>query len=372
MPAGIRRELRRRSFPEQLRPFIRTWPWRDWGRQLAGRFGCDRLLRHETGVFSVDAVYRSLDRRVALHLPSVTGVQGVYSYDDGAIETFRAAKAVGLVTIYEHPIVHWRKVRQIHEEEAGLHPEWLPTLGALRDTAEKFERKDEELALADVIVTASTFSKDSLSLLPQMSAGVHVLPYGAPEVVRPPRPVNAAGKLRALYVGPLGQAKGLGYLLEAVARTGHWVDLTLIGKRLSPLIPAPSVLSRHRWIPSLPHDELLAEMACHDVLVFPSLHEGFGLVILEAMSRGLPVITTPHTGGKDVISEGRDGFIVPIRSAAAIAEKLELLAGSRNLLVEMQAAAIETAARFTWENYRKRLVEVVWASLEVGRMKDEQ
>jgi glycosyltransferase involved in cell wall biosynthesis len=131
------------------------------------------------------------------------------------------------------------------------------------------------------------------------------------------------------------------------------------------LIPEQRVLDRHRWIPSLAHDDLLAEMSRHDVLVFPSLHEGFGLVILEAMSQGLAVITTPHTGGPDVIREGQDGFIVPIRSADAIAEKLGLLAGDRLMLAEMKEAARETARRHTWENYRKRLVEVVRGAVGV-------
>jgi glycosyltransferase involved in cell wall biosynthesis len=319
----------------------------------------------------VDAVYRALDRRVAARLPSLPDLKAVYAYDDGALATFRAAKALGLKTIYEHPIVHWRKVRQIQEEEAELHPQWKPTLGALRDSAEKFARKDEELALADVIVVASTFSRESLALAPRLSARIEVVPYGAPASPSDGRTVGQSDSptvppshrstvpLRVLFVGGLGQAKGLGYLLQAAAGLGRHVVLTLIGKRLSPVIPEQAVLDRHRWIPSLPHDELLAEMSRQDVLVFPSLHEGFGLVILEAMSRGLVVITTPHTGGPDVIQEGQDGFIVPIRSSEAIAEKLELLARDRSRLAAMREAAFLTAQRYSWERYERRLVEVV-------------
>jgi glycosyltransferase involved in cell wall biosynthesis len=91
------------------------------------------------------------------------------------------------------------------------------------------------------------------------------------------------------------------------------------------------------------------------VLVFPSLFEGFGIVIPEAMSRGLPVVTTEHTGGPDLITDGADGFIIPIRSSTAIAEKLELLAGNRELLAEMRQAAREKAKRRTWEGYRRAL-----------------
>ena len=100
-------------------------------------------------------------------------------------------------------------------------------------------------------------------------------------------------------------------------------------------------------------------MARQDVLVLPSLFEGFGLVILEGMSRGLPVIATPHTAGPDVIDDGVDGFIVPIRSAEAIAEKLELLRREPARLAAMREAARRKSMTLTWETYRGRLAEAV-------------
>ena len=103
----------------------------------------------------------------------------------------------------------------------------------------------------------------------------------------------------------------------------------------------------------------MREMRRHDVFVFPSLFEGFGLVILEAMSQGIPVITTLHTAGPDVIEEGRSGFIVPIRSAQAIADRLNLLAGDRALLAEMKHAARAAAAALKWSDYRTRLAALV-------------
>jgi glycosyltransferase involved in cell wall biosynthesis len=156
----------------------------------------------------------------------------------------------------------------------------------------------------------------------------------------------------------LSQAKGLGYLLEAIAHLQGNIEFTLIGRRVSPAIPASSVMDRYRWIPSLAPDELLQEMSWHDVLVLPSLHEGFGLVMTEAMSQGLVVITTPHTAGPDLITDKVDGFVIPIRSAAAIEEKLDLLLRDRNRLRAMQAEVREKALACTWENYRQHLVRL--------------
>jgi glycosyltransferase involved in cell wall biosynthesis len=105
----------------------------------------------------------------------------------------------------------------------------------------------------------------------------------------------------------------------------------------------------------VPHARVFEIMAQHDVLVFPSLIEGFGAVILEAMSRGLPVITTPNTAGPDLIEEGIDGYIVPIRDADAIAERLTALAEDRSRLAAMADAARRKAAGLPWERYERRL-----------------
>jgi glycosyltransferase involved in cell wall biosynthesis len=105
-------------------------------------------------------------------------------------------------------------------------------------------------------------------------------------------------------------------------------------------------------------------MSRHDALVLPSLHEGFGLVIPEAMAQGLVVITTPHTAGPDLIAEGVDGFIVPIRSAEAIEEKLERLIMDRNLLAEMKLAATRKAETLPWEIYRQQFGSMARALIQ--------
>jgi glycosyltransferase involved in cell wall biosynthesis len=165
-------------------------------------------------------------------------------------------------------------------------------------------------------------------------------------------------------VGGLGQRKGLSYLFDAMRQMGSAAELTLIGRKTTErCAPLNEALKVHRWIPSLPHREVLEEMAKHDVLVFPTLFEGFALVILEALSRGLPVITTENSGGGEIIHSGENGFIVPIRSSAALAGKLDLLANDRALLAGMKAAALRTAETCTWAAYRSRLAATVLSAL---------
>jgi alpha-maltose-1-phosphate synthase len=352
---ALQQELRRRSFPSEVDPFIHTHGLREWARQLANHLGWHGLTQ-TNGIFDIDAVYHSLDRRVARRLNRGLTIKAVYSYDDGALETFRVAKKRGIFCFYELPIVHWRLSQKIQQEEAELRPEWAPTLVGLRDSEEKLARKDEELALANLVITPSNFSKESLGAASNLTAPVRVIPYGTnPISSNLPRPPHK-GKLRVLFVGALTQAKGLAYLLEAAEQLQDRIELTLIGRRVCATIPTPTVLEQHRWIPSLSHPELLQEMVRHDVLVLPSLNEGFGLVLAEAMGQGLTLVTTAHTAGPDLFTDGQEGFIVPIRSTEAIAEKLLLLDAERDRLATMQEAARRRATRNSWKDYRQRLV----------------
>jgi glycosyltransferase involved in cell wall biosynthesis len=368
LPGSVARQLRRRIFPSELSNVMRSSPLRELGRLIAPRAGLPSLVRHEQGPLSVDAVYRSLDRKVSQRIADPR-FSGVYAYEDGAVESFKAAKRRNKVCIYDLPIGYWRAARSILQEEAEREPEWATTLTGNLDSTRKTARKDDELQHADLVVVASTFTRRSLEHAPDFRGSVVMIPYGAPRLegplsteVRSPR--RSGAKLRVLFVGSLGQRKGLSYLFHAVRSLGSSVELTVIGSR--PLVPCSALdreLASIRWIPTCSHREVLAEMSAHDVFVFPSLFEGFGLVLLEAMSMGLPIITTSHTAGPDLITDGVEGFIVPIRSASAIAEKLDLLRQEPARLTAMSESASARAQEFTWQQYGHSLAACVSSAL---------
>jgi starch synthase len=357
LPHSLRQQLSRRSFHPSLRAITRTAPAREMGRLLFSALGLSIFCGHETGPLSIDAVFSDLDRKVADRLRDLTDCSLVYAYEDGALETFRVAKTRNISRVYDLPIGYWKVAQQIYAEEREREPAWAVTLTGARDSEEKLARKDEELRLANRVVVASSFTKETLRTA-DLAADVQVIPYGAPPSISANIETHS-GPLRVLFVGSLGQRKGLSYLLQAVELLGPKVELTLLGKKVAEgCPPLEEGIRKHRWIPSLPHPDLLRIMRQHDVLVLPSLFEGFGLVILEAMAQRLPVITTAHTAGPDVISEGVDGFVVPIRSAEAIAAKLDQLASSPNLLQEMKQAAQDKAKSQRWETYRDSLAQM--------------
>lgn len=158
----------------------------------------------------------------------------------------------------------------------------------------------------------------------------------------------------------MSQRKGLADLFAAMKLLkSRDIELLVLG---SPLAPMEFY---RREFPDLiyespgPHDKALRLMATADVLVLPSIVEGRALVQQEAMAQGIPIIVTPNAGGEDLIEEGVTGFLVPIRSPQAIAEKLDWLAQNRHRLPDMKRAASEKAKSLTWDRYTKIILDAI-------------
>lgn len=356
-------ELTRRRFDPMLKERTFTHPWPEAGRLLAQKAGLRSLTRHETGMFSTDAVYRSLDRRMARIVSgAATRLDAVYAYEDGALQSFLASRNYGLRCIYDLPIGYWRSARLLLQTEKERWPEWAPTLIGFHDSREKLARKDQELKLADHIMVASRFTASTLETCPETTGPVTVIPYGFPPVTgRIYDTTRTADRpLKLLFVGALTQRKGIADLFSAVGRFGRHVQLTVIGHRVTDQCPAlDRALAEHRWIPSLPHEGILQQMREHDALVFPSLFEGFGLVITEAMSQGTPVITTERTAGPDLIRHGENGWLIRAGSTPDLVETIEGILHNRAVIREAGLRAMETARMRPWEVYGRELARAV-------------
>lgn len=353
-PAGIRAELRRRHFaiPSKL---IASHP----GRELA-RLACQRLgipVTHEEGWCSVDAIYASLDRYCARLLDRAPAtLRAVYGYEDGALETFTRAGQLGLKRFYDLPIAYWETARRLVEQEAERLPEWVPTMGALHDSARKTARKTAELELADAIVCPSDFVLESLPAAARARA--IVAPFGSPPA-RPPVP-RKPGPLRVLFAGSMTQRKGLADVFAAMRLLERSdIELVVFGSPIAPMEFYRRQYADFRHVGPRPHGEVLRLMETCDLLLLPSIVEGRALVQQEAMSCGLPLIITPNTGGGDLVVEGRTGFLVPIRSPEAIAGRLDWVARHREALESMREETRALAAERSWANYTRILLQAL-------------
>jgi glycosyltransferase involved in cell wall biosynthesis len=353
-------ELKRRRYDPQLKQKTKTWPWIEAGRHIALKTGISKFTQHETGIFSIDAVFQSLDKRVAARIKNSLPpeVNGVYAYEDGALFSFRQAKKNGIQCLYDLPIGYWKTARKMLEPERERWPEWVPTLTGFGDSAAKLERKDEELCLADQIFVASQFTASTLKDFQGNLSPVSVIPYGFPPVgpIKNYSPVSGHRPIKLLFVGGLSQRKGVADLFAAVKSFGDRVELTVVGHKPNNDCRAlNNALADCKWIPSLPHEDILKIMREHDVLIFPSLFEGFGLVITEAMSQGTPVITTERTAGPDLIKHGENGWLINAGSTQALKDALEELLMKPGRIAEIGREAMETATRRPWDLYGKEI-----------------
>jgi glycosyltransferase involved in cell wall biosynthesis len=361
-------ELRKRRFDPSLKLNTRLSPAMELSRVISAKFGLTKLIEHEKGIFSIDAVYRSLDKQVSKIIKKSKDceINSIYAYEDAALLSFRQAKKLNFHCLFDLPIGYWRYSHKHLKIEQDRWPAWASTLVEFNDSTEKLDRKDEELRLADKIFVASHFTATTLKEYPDSLAEIIIIPYGFPPIY-PNRNYSSLlsnRPLRLLFVGGLSQRKGIAYLFEAVNSFGKNVELTIVGHKSSDrCIALDTELSKHKWFPSLPHDEILKLMREHDVFVFPSLFEGFGLVITEAMSQGTPVITTDRTAGPDLIKNGENGWLVEAGSAEALICMIEQLMKRPEMIVEAGKAATETAKRRPWEVYGNELASAVIHSI---------
>ena len=364
LPERIARQLARRTFPEELAGRVRATPLREIARLFSPGAKLRQLVRRDPTPLGLAAMQRALGERASVRLASGK-FSGVYAFEGGAEHLFRVARDQGLARLYDLPQGYWRAAQRLIAEEAELAPEWVPP--AEQPELPDPVQQDAELALADVAFVPSSFALKTLDQSGVFNGTGVVVPFGAfwPESVPAVHPPRVSRTLRVLYAGPLDLRRGARYLFAACRRLGRSVDLTVIAPRAADLPPAmEEALSRHRWVPACPTVRLLDEMARHDVLVLPALFAGFGQPLLEAMGAGLPVITTTNTAGPDLITDGQEGFIVPIRDADAIAEKLELLLADPGRRQAMSDAAHRRAAEFSWDTYRTSLAAC--SALAVG------
>lgn len=352
----------RRELPVYLKKYTVQYPYKELACQFVSRLKFRRVVNFFWSFYSFDKVSEYIDKQACKHLKSNSKeIDVVYCFENEAVRTFEMAKILGKKCIYDLPIGYWRLLHELLGKEKVIHPEWSITIEALGDGDEKLMNKEKEIQLADAIFVASSFTKKSLSLYPGKLPPVYVVPYGFPSVNdNRTYSLNEKRKIKLLYVGALTQRKGISYMFEALEGLETDYELTIVGGGAIDDCPAlRNALDKHRYLSTKPHDEVLKLMSESDIFIFPSLFEGFGLVITEAMSQGTPVITTDRTCAPDIITDGENGWIVEAASSDSIRELLIKLGSNRQKIVSVGKRARETARNRPWTVYQEEMTKKI-------------
>jgi alpha-maltose-1-phosphate synthase len=310
-------------------------------------------LRHRFGHTPATRLSYEIDvafgRWAARNLPDADVHQLWTGY---ALESIPVARKRGALAVAFRASAHIRTQTRLVAEEFARYG--LDATGVA--APEMIERESEEYASADYVNVASTFAYETFLAEGHPRERLILTPIGVDigEVTGTAKTRHSAGALRVLFLGTVCLRKGVHYLLDAARQLGpSKVQLSLIGG----VAPDGEVLLKRHATGSERMGKVdrtgLADLfAEHDVLVLPSVEDGFGMVICEAMAAGLPVIASRHTGGPDVIAEGETGFIVPACDVSALATALAILADDRDRCVRMGDAAAQTMRQSrSWSHF---------------------
>ena len=222
--------------------------------------------------------------------------------------------------------------------------------------------------MADSVVVPSNFVKRTFLQHEFDESKVYVNPFGVnlSEFHHDEQSVAQEETFRVIFVGGMSFRKGVHYLLKAFDELAlKDAELWLVGGMtpdIEPLIEkAPKNV--HYFPPVLQH-ELAEYYKKASVFVMCSIEEGLAMVQVQAMACGLPLICTTNTGGEDLIDEGEDGFVLPIRDVEAVKEKIQLLYDNRDLCRAMgQKAGKKMRSDWSWDRYGDRAIKNMQALL---------
>lgn len=169
-----------------------------------------------------------------------------------------------------------------------------------------------------------------------------------------------------LFVGRLHPIKGLSYLIEAMKIIHQRYPksrLLIVGDGderdyLNMIVKNSNLNECVTFIGKVPNKSIPEYMALADILVLPSLSEGFPVVILEAMACGLPIVATKIRGNQEIIKDWDNGFLVEPRNSKNITEKVLLLLKDDKLRQIIAGKNIEVAKRYSWESVARRVEEI--------------
>jgi glycosyltransferase involved in cell wall biosynthesis len=221
------------------------------------------------------------------------------------------------------------------------------------------ERELREYELADRILVLSTFSRQSFEAEGTPSSRIVTVPLGVNvDAFRPPagtiaarqRRILAGESLRVLFVGAVSYRKGFFDIATVIDRLhGRGFTFELVG----PILPESGALvdrirSQATFVGKRPQSELPASYHAADLFLFPTIEDGFPAVMAQAKAAALPILTTAHGAGLDIVTPGQDGWIVPVRDPAAIVERLTWCARNRPHVAQIVQRIYDTFRPRDW------------------------
>jgi starch synthase len=346
----VKKELEKRYYEDVDGNFVEQFPFFEILRE-----GLDRLLKgykNELGVYMGNQIHDwYVAKQMDEYKPDV-----IVGYEASSLRSFKRAKDLNVVTVLDLAQVHYKFLDEVRRK----YLEYDKTFD--NKISGKVNRvKEEELKCADYIITLSEFVKGTLTSHGISENKIYLANLGfAPEKFRLKETYRRDGTFKILYVGAIIKRKGIRILLEAYSRSNlKNSELILIGGMTKENHFLKEYEGMYKHIPYLSHEQLVSYYQDADLFVFPSYLDSWGMVVIEAMACGTPVVVSENTGSKEVVVNGMNGFIVPVEDVEALKEKILFFYNNRRKLEYFGRNSRRQVEKYTWTNYRKRIKEII-------------
>ena len=308
------------------------------------------------------------------------GADAVVGYDGCSAALFERVGELSpeTVRIADMSAANALYLRSVYERDAALRPEYSTSLRGWNRIWDPVDvaRTKRELASTDAFLCGSSFVVNSLSYSGVSGDICEICHYGVDTRAFPYRerlPKGEDESLTFVYLGQVSEHKGIAWLFEAFSVIKPMrARLVCIGAVNLPDSITSKLPSNIELRGMVQHDEVSELLLSADIMLFPSLGDGFPLSIMEGFASGLPVVCTENTGAADCVVEGENGFVVPVQDADALRDRIEWFLANKAEIPRMAKAARDGVASYTWDAYYENAANAVEKLVEKVRNEREQ
>lgn len=317
----------------------------------------DKIVRASHNTFSKD-LSKYLNKNIDFFI-------GLSSF---CYEGLLRANELGVFSLVDHGSLH----QKFEQNELFLESEKFGFLiGGINKYQWLIDKQEEEYKIAQKVMVLSSLAKKTF--IEQGIDEKKILVNNLGVSIKNFRDIEKEDKkFRVLFCGNVVPAKGIHYLLKSfnlldlpnaelwiVGDTNYLKKDSIFEKYIKKYIT-----SKVKFKGKIASNEIYKFFSQCSILVLPSLSDGFGKVVSEAMACKLPVIVSQNTGAKDLVIDNYNGYVIPVRDEISLSAKLEHLYYEKEKLIYLgNNAQTYVKKNATWENYGERLFDLLSKNL---------
>jgi len=348
---SIIEELKKRYHDKLYTCNVEQFPFFELLREAAERLN---ISSFPLDIYTINQIHDwYVSNRLSRLKPDV-----VIGSETASYRTFQKARELGITTVLDVPSVHFEFINKLRAD----YKEFNLTFNDTNTYLKKESAKYREYKYADYIICISQFAKSTIGVDLYDKDRIFVVNLGYDNnIFKPKKSYNISkALLKIIYVGNISVRKGIKVLIKALQiLNDRKIELILVGNLIDCNITSENTSINFKHIAYCNHNELAKLYQEADLFILPTYMDGWGMVLVEAMSCGTPVITTENAGSKEAITNGEDGFIVPAGDAESLADKILYFYDNRNEIERFGKKARKKAELYTWDSYGGKIKDIV-------------